>query len=194
VIGDPRLGAQSGLVLPRWNPGAGQFADGSATVRQVFERLVDLYGKPAAGSPALNAADPAQAPADDVLGRPRTGYAPDLGAFEREAAPVVDLRVVDGLSAGGTLTATLNWTPPPDAVTYTLRYSSALITEPSWDSAATLTSSLPGGSSRYQAVVPFGGGTVFFALKAQNADGAYSTVSNNAFWPVQDLFLPLIRR
>jgi hypothetical protein len=192
VVADPLLASQGGVVLPRWTGAA--FLSGNSTIRQEFERLVNAYGRPAAGSPALNAADPAQAPADDILGKPRAGYAPDLGAFEREAAPVTDLRLASGLTAGGTLTATLTWTPPADAVTYTLKYGGALITEPGWAGATTLTSSLPGGTNSYQAVVPYGGGTIYFAMKAQNAEGAFSILSNNAFWPRLDVFLPAIRR
>ena len=79
VTADPLLPSQAGLMLPRWT-GSG-FADGSATIREAFERLVTLYGTPAAGSPTIDAADPARAPAEDVLGRLRDG-SPDLGAVE----------------------------------------------------------------------------------------------------------------
>ncbi len=81
--GDPLLGDQSGLVLPRWNENSGLFGDGSATIRAAFLRLVNLYGTPASGSAAIDIGTSAQSPADDILGRSRnTGGVPDVGAFE----------------------------------------------------------------------------------------------------------------
>jgi hypothetical protein len=94
VVGDPRLGSQTGLVLPRWNATTGQFADSSTTIRQLFERLATTYGIPAAGSAALDNALPAQAPSDDLLGnqRPR-GSAPDRGAIEvQQGTPPPELK------------------------------------------------------------------------------------------------------
>ena len=81
VVADPQLAAQSGIVLPRWNPGGGQFADGSPSIDEAFRRTVELYGRPAAGSSVVDAASGAQSPADDILGNPRIGT-PDLGAVE----------------------------------------------------------------------------------------------------------------
>ena len=83
LVADPGLPDQTSVVLPRWDPNAGAFLSGNATVRQEFERLVNGYGVLPAGSPASDAADPTQSPFEDILGQPR-GASPDLGAFERQ--------------------------------------------------------------------------------------------------------------
>ncbi len=83
LLVDPALPAdQAGIVPPRWIPGSGLFVGGEASIREVFVNLVRRYGWPAAGSAVVDAADPAQSPATDILGRPRG--APDVGAVERE--------------------------------------------------------------------------------------------------------------
>lgn len=85
LIGDPLLPSLAGLILPRWEQGAGSFADGSTTVRQAFQRLVVTYGAPNGSSPAIDAADPSETPADDILGHPRPiGLTQDIGAVELE--------------------------------------------------------------------------------------------------------------
>ena len=79
IEGDPLLGSQSYLVLPTWN--GLTFADGSVRIRQVFERLADLYGRPGSGSPTNASADFSEAPLDDLLGN-RRGPIPDIGAYQ----------------------------------------------------------------------------------------------------------------
>ncbi|MBW2260695.1 MAG: hypothetical protein JRG91_01885 [Deltaproteobacteria bacterium] len=81
VTADPVLGDQSGLVPPRWDPSAGTFVDGSTSICEAFDRLVELYCVPGAGSGAIDAALAAQAPADDITGAARGG-SPDIGACE----------------------------------------------------------------------------------------------------------------
>jgi len=80
VVADPELNTdQSGVILPRWQGAA--FLSGNTTIRQEFERLVDLYGRLPSTSPAIGQADPAFAPVDDILGNYRGGVA-EMGAFE----------------------------------------------------------------------------------------------------------------
>ncbi len=77
---DPGLGDLSGLVLPRWNAGSGRFADGSATICEAFDNLVDGYGIPAAPQ-IVDQANAGPAPNDDIFGNTR-GASPDIGAVE----------------------------------------------------------------------------------------------------------------
>jgi predicted outer membrane repeat protein len=136
----------------------------------------------------------------DIDGEMRpNGAAPDLGADEYwpSTLPVAiaDLRMTSVVTDSTSLTTTLRWTAPLNAVTYTLRYSSSLIGAGSWNSALDITvpftASIPGAFESVDAVVPYSGGTVYLALKSQNGAGVYSGLSNNAFWPHHDVFLPL---
>jgi hypothetical protein len=132
---------------------------------------------------------------DDFDGDARpSGSAPDVGADEYLLSPpaaVTDLRVTTASTSPGALDATLRWTAPADADTIVLRHSNALITESNWNSA-TLLDTLPGNAETYEATVSYGGGTAYFALKSENAEGGWSDLSNNAFWPHQDVFLPIV--
>lgn len=104
IIANPALPPVGAVVLPRW--AGNQFASGSQTIRQEFERLVLRYGVLPPGSVARDKADPARAPSDDILGRSR-GESPDLGAFEvqpaPEAAALVDAAAFTGQLAPGSL-------------------------------------------------------------------------------------------
>ena len=57
-----------------------------------------------------------------------------------------------------------------------------------------LTEALPGHQNTYTASLPYAGGAVYLALKTQNAQGDWSALSNNAFWPRRDAFLPVVLR
>jgi hypothetical protein len=83
LVGDPGLAEPIDVVLPRWlpNPFPGSFADGSATIREVFVGLASAYARLPAASIALDAANSATASMEDILGRPR-GDSPDIGAWE----------------------------------------------------------------------------------------------------------------
>jgi hypothetical protein len=124
IVADPLVNTnQAGIVLPHWNGTA--FPSGNTTIRQEFVRLVNLYGAIPAGSPGHNQADPAQAPADDILGNPRV--TPDMGAFEVSAPPTLsinDVGVIEG-DAGTTsavFTVSLSF---PTAQTVTVQYATA---------------------------------------------------------------------
>jgi hypothetical protein len=68
------------------------------------------------------------------------------------------------------------------------------VNDANWEAAAVITDTLPGGQSTFTALLPYSSGTIYIALRSQNADGDRSAVSNNVFWPHFDVFLPLIRR
>lgn len=107
---------------------------------------------------------------------------------------VTDLRVTHALADGGWLTATLAWTPLPDAVTTTLRAADARITEATWPHATLITAALPGQQSGITVAFPYAGGTRYFALKSEGGAWEISGLSNNAFWPVITAYLPLVLR
>lgn len=116
----------------------------------------------------------------------------DIEAAYVPPSSVTDLRVTAAIIASSTLTATLGWTPLSGAVTTTLRYANSPITDLNWNEAFTLTATVL--SDTYPVVVPYVGGILYFALKSQDAAGAWSGLSNMAFWPYYAIYLPLIRR
>jgi len=128
------------------------------------------------------------------------GAAPDIGAYEYGTgvpAAVTDLRVTHAVTGTGVLTATLRWTAPTQAVTYTLRYSDTFISATNWASAITVTvpfTATPDSAEWLTTTVSYASGTAYFALKSQNAGGDWSDLSNNAFWPHHDVYLPLVLR
>jgi hypothetical protein len=83
VSGDPKLGPQAeGVIIPRWT--GLNFAGGYNSINEIFIDYIERYGSLGAGSAAIDQADPANMPVDDILGRDRSegGLLPDIGAYE----------------------------------------------------------------------------------------------------------------
>ncbi|HEX9660295.1 MAG TPA: choice-of-anchor Q domain-containing protein, partial [Rhodothermales bacterium] len=102
IVADPLLSDPSGAVLPRYLSGSQAFADGSHTIREAFQGLVEGYAAFPPTSPALDAAtDPS--PATDILGNPRSvGTGSDVGAWESPlAGPTFTLEVMRSGSGAG---------------------------------------------------------------------------------------------
>ena len=98
------------------------------------------------------------------------------------------------VTGAGVLTATLSWTPAGDATAVILRSASVVITEGNWTDAHIVADTLPGDAAGFTAVLSYESGRLYFALKSQNAEGAWSALSNNGFWPQLRLYLPLVLR
>jgi hypothetical protein len=139
---------------------------------------------------------------DDIDGDARpSGSAPDIGADEYSTpvpATITDLRVSQAVSGASILNLTLRWTAPADALTYTLRYHDAPLDQDNWDSASDIPvpfdAAAPGSAEELVTSVPYTSGALYFAIQSQNDLGNPSALSNNAFWPSIDLFLPYITR
>jgi len=106
IVDDPLLRDPAGVVLPRYVPATGRFADGSTRIRETLENLVRRYASVDPGSPAIDAAS-GPSPATDILSNPRpSGSASDIGAWERQSAALVfSLSVSRSGTGGGTLTS-----------------------------------------------------------------------------------------
>lgn len=88
VVVDPNLNSPENLVIPRWNPGELRFNDNSTTIREAFERLVNLYCTLPQGSGAIGAGNVVQAPIVDILNNSRsTDTSVDIGACQYIAEP-----------------------------------------------------------------------------------------------------------
>jgi hypothetical protein len=185
-----REGASAFLVSNLDNASLSLFVDGTGGDLHLAATATDAIDQGVSVAPGL--CD------DDFDGHTRPiGAARDIGADEYGVPPpaaVTDLRVTHAVTDTDTLTATLGWTAPTDAATTTLRYSGAFITEANWASAILLTDTLPGSAEAFTTIVPYSEGLIYFALKTQNAGGDWSNLSNNAFWPSQAIYLPVVTK
>lgn len=123
VVANPLLPGQGGLILPRWT--GSQFADGSDSITAVFTNLVNQYGTPSGSSPVVDAADPANAPTEDILGNGRDN--PDIGAVE-----IIPQLQLTGSPGDGLIV--LNWevnTAVPATATWQISYSGPTGDQPS---------------------------------------------------------------
>ena len=84
IVADPLLAGQGGIIPPVWD--GNNFADGSSSIAQAFENLVNQYAVPGMSSPVIDSADPANRASTDILGQPR-GDSPDIGALETNPVP-----------------------------------------------------------------------------------------------------------
>jgi PKD repeat protein len=107
---------------------------------------------------------------------------------------VADLHIAKCVLGGSMLTVTLSWTPLFQALTTTVYYSATLITDENWPGAGVASDSVSGGAGGYVAVVPYSGGTAYFALRSYMAGDFWSALSNVAFCPSESVFLPLVLR
>jgi hypothetical protein len=132
---------------------------------------------------------------DDIDGDPRPiGPARDIGADEYgipAPAAVTNLRVSQATLAGSDLTVTLRWTPPAGVVTTTVRYAAQPITAANWATAPDFATG--GVLDTATNTVPYSSGTRYFAVRTHN-EGGWSALSNLAFWPGYDIYLPLVLR
>ena len=130
---------------------------------------------------------------DDIDGDARPiGPARDIGADEYgipAPAAVTDLRVSQVVLGSGDLTVTLRWTPPAGVVTTTVRYDAQPITAANWDAA--LDFATGGVLDTATNTIPYDDGTRYFAVRTHN-EGGWSALSNLAFWPHNDVYLPLV--
>jgi hypothetical protein len=74
-----------------------------------------------------------------------------------------------------------------------LRYSDVPITLDNWGMSMLFTDTLTGTAPAYVGMLSYEGGTIYFAHRSENS-GGMSGLSNLAFWPHYDVFLPVVLR
>jgi hypothetical protein len=125
-----------------------------------------------------------------------SGESPLIHVFQIDPEPVAPFLYQPHCELGSdTLTATLTWVPLVETVTSTLYYSSTHFAESHLGAAQVLTDSLPASVIAYTVTLPYtGGATSFFGLRSRLDGGTWSALSNVAFCPRQEEYLPLVRK
>lgn len=128
IMANPLLGNQNNVIVPHYNSSLNQFKDGSTTIREAFERLVNRYATPEANSPVINMARVDQLPVDDILGRIRVNA--DIGAVAPGAIENNELALISPSNASEniTTTPTLEWSG--SASSYSLEITDCTPTDP----------------------------------------------------------------
>ena len=128
-----------------------------------------------------------------------TGWDPNYGYGRIDALAALKLLTVsnfvitDAVESPGSLEVSFAWEEPLNiANTYEIKSHSAPITEANWSSATTLTDTLPGTAETYTTTIAYTGETRYFAIKAVNSSGDRMPISNLAFWPQQNVYLPIV--
>ena len=84
IVADPTLpDVLENIVLPRFDQKTNRFISGNKTIREEFERIVNLYAVPGKNSAAIGKADKSKMPAEDILDNPRSST-PDIGCYETQ--------------------------------------------------------------------------------------------------------------
>ncbi len=162
LVADPLLNFfHDAVVVPRWEGEA--FLSGNTTIRQEFLRLVEEYAVLPPGSPAIGQADPAHAPAEDILGQPRSAT-PELGVFEYRLA-------LSG-SVDNT-TVHLNWSQLNEANAASLR-----VTATAADGTQTEFDNIPADAREYTLTDLAPQTRYAIQLSALDAGGNVQTLSN----------------
>lgn len=162
LVADPLLDFfHDPVIVPRW--GGEAFLSGNATIRQEFLRLVEEYSVLPPGSPAVGQADPAHAPAEDILGRPRSAT-PEIGAFEYQLALSGSVDNVD---------IHLNWSQLNEANAASLR-----VTATAADGTQTEFSNIPADAREFTLTDLAPQTRYAIQLVALDADGNVQTQSN----------------
>ncbi len=180
--------------------------DGASAIREgnLTNAQSDWFINAAAGDlhlvqTALTAIDQAVLPlrvTDDIDGETRPiGAAADIGADEYNLPPpdaVRNLRLRNAELSGETLLFQLTWTESSRSISTEIRWNTQPINAGNWESSPILVSSLPVGSEQYAGNLPYTSGTLYIALRAKNIEDEWSDLSNLAFWPSLELYLPAI--